>query len=65
MVRGELVLALDGVEHPLRAGSAVFIPGGVTHGVRNAGSTAARLFSTSAAGSFDEVSACSWGGCPG
>jgi quercetin dioxygenase-like cupin family protein len=53
--RGELILHVDGAEHPLRAGCAVFIPGGATHGVRNVGSTSARLFYTLAAGSFDEV----------
>jgi quercetin dioxygenase-like cupin family protein len=53
--QGELLLQLDGAEHPLRAGSAVFIPGGATHGVRNVGSTPARLFYTLAADSFDEV----------
>lgn len=55
LFQGELLLQLDGTEHLLRAGSAVFIPGGATHGVRNAGSAPARLFYTLAAGSFDEV----------
>lgn len=53
--QGEVLLQLEGAEHPLRAGSAVFIPGGATHGVRNVGSTPARFFYTLAAGSFDEV----------
>ena len=55
VLRGELELRLDGAERRLHAGSAVFIPGGAAHGLRNAGATAARLFYTLAAGSFDEV----------
>ena len=55
MIQGEVLLQLEGAEHPLRAGSAVFIPGGATHGVRNVGSTRARFFYTLAADSFDEV----------
>jgi quercetin dioxygenase-like cupin family protein len=55
VLRGELLLRLDGAEHRLRAGSAVFIPGGAPHGVTNVGTTPARLFYTLAAGSFDEV----------
>ncbi len=53
--QGEVLLQLEGAEHPLRAGSAVFIPGGARHGVRNVGSTPARFFYTLAADSFDEV----------
>jgi quercetin dioxygenase-like cupin family protein len=55
VIEGELLLRLDGVEHRLRAGSAVFVPGGAAHGVTNTGTTAARVFYTLAAGSFDEV----------
>jgi quercetin dioxygenase-like cupin family protein len=46
---------LDGAEHLLRAGSAVFIPGGTEHGVTNVGTTPVRLFYTLAADSFDQV----------
>jgi quercetin dioxygenase-like cupin family protein len=53
--QGELLLQIDGTEHPLRAGSAVSIPGGAMHGLRSVGSTPARLFYTLAADSFDEV----------
>ena len=55
VLQGELLLELDGAEHPLRAGSAVFIPGGATHGLRNVADTTARLFYTLAADSFDDV----------
>jgi len=55
VLQGELLLQLHGAEHLLRAGSAVFIPGGATHGVGNVGSAPALLFYTFAAGSFDEV----------
>jgi quercetin dioxygenase-like cupin family protein len=53
--QGEVMLQLHDTEHHLRAGSIAFIPGGATHGVRNVGSTLARLFYTLAADSFDEV----------
>lgn len=55
VLSGELLLHLDGEEHPLRAGSAVFIPGGARHGLRNVVGTPGRLFYTLAADSFDEV----------
>jgi quercetin dioxygenase-like cupin family protein len=42
-------------EHGLRPGSAVFIPGGAEHGVRNTGAGILRLLYAFAADSFAEV----------
>jgi quercetin dioxygenase-like cupin family protein len=55
VLQGELLLQLGSAEHPLRAGHAVVIPGGVRHGVRHVRGAPARLFYALAAGSFDEV----------
>jgi|GEM_PF-106507 quercetin dioxygenase-like cupin family protein len=35
VVRGEMVMTLDGVERVVRAGDAVFIPAGTVHGYAN------------------------------
>jgi quercetin dioxygenase-like cupin family protein len=37
-------VTLDGVEHEVGAGSAVFIPGGAWHGIRNTGPSTLRVF---------------------
>mgnify|MGYP005845875941 CR=1 FL=1 len=37
VVRGEMVLTLDGVERVVRAGDAVFIPAGTAHAYANCG----------------------------
>ncbi|MGY1763231.1 cupin domain-containing protein [Geodermatophilus sp. SYSU D00779] len=37
LVEGSGVVVLDGVEHPVTAGSAVFVPGNAEHGIRNTG----------------------------
>lgn len=37
VVRGEMVLSLDGVEHTVRAGDAIFIPAGCAHWYENRG----------------------------
>jgi quercetin dioxygenase-like cupin family protein len=37
LVEGSGVVVLDGAEHAVAAGSAVFIPGDAEHGVRNTG----------------------------
>lgn len=39
-LEGEGVLEMDGEEHPLRAGSYAFVPGGTTHQFRNTGDVA-------------------------
>ena len=55
VVEGSGVVALDGAEHPVSAGSAVFIPGNAEHGVRNTGDGPLRFVYAFAADSIDDV----------
>ena len=55
VLEGEGVVSIDGVEHPLRAGSVAFLPGGSDHGAVNTGRVPMRLLYVFAADSFDEV----------
>jgi len=55
VLSGEGVVSIDGVEHALRAGSSVFIPGNVWHGARNTGRDTLRLLYVFAADSFSDV----------
>lgn len=55
MVAGEGVVVLDREEHPVRPGSAVFIPGDVEHAVVNTGSSTLRLLDVFPVDAFDEV----------
>jgi quercetin dioxygenase-like cupin family protein len=55
VLSGEGVVTLDGVEHPIRPGSNVFIPGGREHGARNTGPGVLRVFYVLAADDFTEV----------
>ena len=55
VLSGEGVVHLDGVEHPLRAGTSVFIPGDTWHGARNTGRETLRLLYVFAADSFGDV----------
>ena len=55
VLSGHGVVTLEGEEHALRPGSAVFIPGGAEHGVRNTGTEILRLLYTFEADSFAEV----------
>ena len=52
---GAGVLSLDGREIPVKAGSAVFIPGMAEHGVRQTGAEVLRLFYAFPVDSFDNV----------
>ena len=52
---GAGVVSLDGKEIPVRAGSAVFIPGMAEHGIRQTGNEALRLFYAFPVDSFDGV----------
>ena len=52
---GNGVVRIDDVEHEVRPGSTVFIPGMAWHGVRNTGSEPLRLFYVFAVDSFAEV----------
>jgi quercetin dioxygenase-like cupin family protein len=55
VVEGEGVVTISGVEHPVRPGSAVFIPGDAEHGAVNTGDGTLRLVYVFPADSFDEV----------
>ena len=55
VLSGEGVVSMDGTEHPLRAGSSVFIPGNVLHGARNTGNKTLRLLYVFAADSFSGI----------
>jgi mannose-6-phosphate isomerase-like protein (cupin superfamily) len=52
---GAGVLSLDGREIPVKAGSAVFIPGMAEHGIRQTGPEVLRLFYAFPVDSFDGV----------
>ena len=52
---GAGVMSLDGREIPVKAGSAVFIPGMAEHGLRQTGNETLRLFYAFPVDSFDGV----------
>lgn len=55
VLSGEGVVVLDGEEHPVRAGSVVFVPGGTSHGACNRGSEPLRILYVFAVDSFTDV----------
>lgn len=55
VVEGEGRILLDGVEHPLSPGSAVFIPGGCWHAAWCTGPDEMRLVYAFAVDDFDDV----------
>ena len=55
LVEGSGVVVLDGDEHPVAAGSAVFIPGNAEHGIRNTGDGPLRFVYAFATDSIDDV----------
>lgn len=55
VVEGSGVVVVDGVEHPVAAGSAVFIPGDAEHGSRNTGDGPFRVVYAFATDSMDDV----------
>ncbi len=55
LVEGSGVLVLDGVEHPVAAGSAVSIPGDAEHGIRNTGEGTLRFVYAFATDAIDDV----------
>lgn len=52
---GEGLVRLDGEDHRVTAGTAVFIPGDSEHGIRNTGADRLRFFYAFAVGSFEEI----------
>lgn len=55
ILAGTGVVNIDGREHPVCAGSAVFVPGGVRHGAFNTGVDTLRLLYVFAVDSFADV----------
>ena len=55
VVAGTGIVTLDGVEAPVGAGSAVFIPGMAEHGIRQTGPGLLRFFYGFPVDSFDSV----------
>ena len=55
VLEGSGIVTLDGVEHPVAAGAAVFIPGDCEHGISNAGAAPLRFLYAFAVDSFAEV----------
>jgi mannose-6-phosphate isomerase-like protein (cupin superfamily) len=55
VTEGVGVITIDGATSAVRAGTAVFIPGGAEHSLANTGTTTMRLLYTFAVDSFDDV----------
>ena len=55
ILSGEGIVTIDGIEHRVRAGSAVFVPGNALHGSLNSGSEPLRILYVFPAASFDQV----------
>lgn len=55
ILSGQGVVTIDGHEHAVRAGSAVFVPGNAEHGVVNTGSDIMRLLYVFPADSFADI----------
>jgi quercetin dioxygenase-like cupin family protein len=55
ILSGEGVVTISGVEHQVRSGTAVFIPGNALHGAVNTGPQLLRLLYVFPAASFDEI----------
>lgn len=55
ILAGEGLVTIDDVDHPVRAGSTVFIPGNAWHGAHNTGSEVLRLLYAFAVGSIADV----------
>ena len=55
VLEGSGIVSLDGAEHEVTAGAAVFIPGDCEHGIRNDGTVPLRFVYAFAVSSFGEV----------
>jgi quercetin dioxygenase-like cupin family protein len=54
-LEGKALVTIDGVEHIVAAGAAVFIPGDAQHGIGNPFDEAFRIFYVFPADRFDEI----------
>ena len=55
VLQGEGVLTIEGEEHAVRSGTAVYVPSNSEHGIRNTGDGLLRFFYAFAVGSFDQI----------
>lgn len=55
ILKGQGAVTIDGVEHRVKPGDTVFIPGDAEHGVVNHGDELFRLFYVFAANRFEDV----------
>lgn len=55
VIEGSGVVFLEGAEHPVAAGSAVFIPGNAEHGIRNTGEGVLRFVYAFPTDSYEDV----------
>lgn len=55
VIAGEGVVTINGETTPVRAGSAVFVPGDAEHSLANTGTSTMRLLYAFAVDSFDDV----------
>ena len=55
VLSGSGVVTIASVEYSVRAGTTIFIPGGVEHGTRNVGRGSLRILYVFPADSFDQI----------
>jgi mannose-6-phosphate isomerase-like protein (cupin superfamily) len=55
ILAGEGIVTISGTDHLVRSGTAIFVPGGVEHGVRNTGAGPLRLLYLFPASSLSEI----------
>lgn len=55
IAEGHGIVTLDGTDHAVSAGAAVYIPGNVEHGIRNSGQSPLSFFYVFPVASFDDV----------
>lgn len=55
VLSGEGILSVDGRDHPVRAGTAAYIPGNSEHAIHNTGDDQLRFFYVFAVGAFEDV----------
>ena len=55
VLSGEGTLSIDGQDHPVRAGTAAYIPSNSEHAIRNSGNDQLRFFYVFAVASFEEI----------